>query len=80
MGSMMSALPAVIHGALLAAGVVSVTRFVYCRVRGCNKKKLARDLKACRDDVVAFAQDACEEVCECMTGSEGDRSEGTGND
>lgn len=82
MSGVMGAIPSLLHGALLAVGILSVTRFVYCKLKRCNKNKLARDLKNCKDDVVAFAQDACEEVCECMTDSDldCDMSEGVGGE
>ena len=77
--SMMSMFPGMLRGALVAIGALSVTRFVWSRLKNCNKKKLSRDLNNCKDDVVAFAQDACEEVCDCMSGIGRDLSEENGD-
>ena len=72
--SLTDILPPILHGAILAAGVVAIGSFVRKRLRRMNKHKLGRDLRECKEDVVAFAHDACDEVCECMTDDDRDTS------
>ena len=67
-------IPSILHGALLAAGALAIGSFVYKKIRKMNKDKLCRDMRECREDVVAFAQDVCDEVCDCMTDDDCDTS------
>lgn len=64
--AMSDVIPSILHGALLAAGAFAIGSFVYKKIRKMNKDKLCRDMRECREDVVAFAQDVCDEVCDCM--------------
>ena len=64
--TMSDVIPSILHGALLAAGALAIGSFVYKKIKKMNKDKLCRDMRECREDVVAFAQDVCDEVCDCM--------------
>lgn len=56
--------------ALAAIGAVAVVRFVCKRMKSCNTDRLKRDLADCKESAVAFAQDTCDEICDCMTDCE----------
>ena len=74
----MSVIPTVVYGAVLAVGAVTIVKFVAKKMKKGSRRKLEKDLKRCGEDVVAFARDACEGVCDCMSECDGDAESAEG--